>query len=37
MCLAITDLITQLNNVKGLKDENNEQLLKDIIQILLRH
>lgn len=37
MCLALGDLITQLNNVTGLKDPLNEQLLKDIIKIMLRH
>lgn len=37
MCLALGDLITQLNNVSGLKDPANEQLLNDVIKILLRH
>jgi hypothetical protein len=37
MCMALGDLITQLNTVTGLKDPANEQLLNDIIKILLRH
>ncbi len=37
MCLALGDLITQLNNVTGLKDPANEQLLNDVIRILLKH
>lgn len=37
MCLALGDMITQLNNVTGIKDQVNQQLLNDIIKILLKH
>ena len=37
MCMALGDLITQLNNIAGLKDPANEILLNDIIKILLKH
>lgn len=37
MCLALGDMITQLNNITGIKDQVNKELLDGIIRILVKH